>query len=369
MVLLVPGAVAGNGRTGAPRTIHNRQATGAAGLPAGPVPAMRVALLKTTVTRPKRPEGGDYFRALCVHGPFEFPQMTLLKTINQALVIAIGLAFAACGGSGQAYQVPQVDTLAPAPQGPGVVKLGNKIFSIPSPVQTVMLLTEIKAPYAKELALPTDGLSRFATKEKQALALGVCGADLAYAAAYQDGQRSMKTLKAVEQLSGQLNLSNAFSKQLLKGFEANINNRDSLLRFTGRAFRSADMYLKDEQRDDVSALVLAGGWIEGLYLTLGTVGTQVDPRVATLLAEQRHTLENLIELLGQYEAASELHASLKDLAVPYAGVASTYKFVQPTTDAANKTTYINSVTTAEVGPEALQAIINKVRAIRAAIIA
>jgi len=50
-------------------------------------------------------------------------------------------------------------------------------------------------------------------------------------------------------------------------------------------------------------------------------------------------------------------------------VASTYKFVQPTTDAANKTTYINSVTTAEVGPEALQAIINKVRAIRAAIIA
>ena len=77
----------------------------------------------------------------------------------------------------------------------------------------------------------------------------------------------------------------------------------------------------------------------------------------------------MIVLLGQNEASSDLVNSLKDLASAYQAVSSSYKFVQPTLDAVNKTTYINSVTTAEVSPEALQTIIQKVRAIRSSIIA
>ncbi|MBX2983621.1 MAG: hypothetical protein WBB32_13820 [Flavobacteriales bacterium] len=296
--------------------------------------------------------------------------MTLRKTSTWAAAFTLGLLLASCGGGGHAdQQGATADTLAIPEDGDGLVKVGDKLFSIPSPVQTAILIRELKAPYASDLPFSTDSIARFATKEKQALALGVYGADLAYVAIHKDGQRSMKTLKAIEQLSGKLNLSNAFDKDLMEGFKKNINNEDSLLRFTGKAFRAADMYLKNDQRNDVSAGVLAGGWIEGLYLTLGSTGEKVDPKIATRLAEQRHTLDNLIALLGQNEASSELVAALKDLATSYEGVSSSYKFVQPTLDAGNKTTYINSVTNAEVSPEALQTIIRKVRAIRSSIIA
>jgi len=61
--------------------------------------------------------------------------------------------------------------------------------------------------------------------------------------------------------------------------------------------------------------------------------------------------------------------SLQDLATAYEAVKTEYTFVQPMLDAVNKTTYINSVSKAEVPSEALQTIIRKVRAIRSSIIA
>ena len=294
--------------------------------------------------------------------------MMVRNTFNWAAAMTLGLTLFACGSSNEtSVQVPQ-DTLTNAGEGDGLVKVGGKLFSIPSPVQTAMLIRQLGLPFDNSLALSTDSVARFVSKEKRALAMGVYGADLAYVTIHKDGQRALKTLKAIEQLSSQLNLSNAFDKGLLDGFKKNINNEDSLLQFTGRAFRAADMYLKNDQQNDVSAAVLAGGWVEGLYLTLGAKGTKVDKKVATRLAEQKHTLDNLVALLEQSGGNPDLIASLKDLASAYGAVKNTYTFAQPTLDAANKTTYINSVTQAEIPEEALQTIIQKVRIIRSSII-
>ena len=296
--------------------------------------------------------------------------MTVRYTSKWAAAMTLGLLLAACGGGGRPEQgkVP-TDTLSTATEGDGLVKVGDKLFSIPSPVQTALLIRDLGLPYNNKLAFSSDSIARFTTKEKRALALGVYGADLAYVTIHKDGQRSLKTLKAIEQLSSQLNLSNAFDKDLMDGFKKNVNNEDSLLRFTGKAFRAADMYLKNDQRNDVSAGVLAGGWIEGLYLTLGSTGDKVDPKIVNRIAEQRHTLDNLIALLKQNNNSSALVDSLQGLATAYQAVDLKYTFVQPTLDAANKTTYINSVTKAEVPAAALQTIIRKVRALRSAIIA
>lgn len=296
--------------------------------------------------------------------------MTVRYTSPWAAAMTIMLLLGACGGSGDSDPVKApADTLSTAVEGDGLVKVGDKLFSIPSPMQTALLIRELGMPYDNKLALPTDSIARFTTKEKQALALGICGADLAYASVHKDAQRSLKTLKAIEQLSGHLNLSNAFDKELMEGFKKNINNQDSLLRFTGKAFRAADMYLKNDQRNDVSAGVLAGGWIEGLYLTLASTGDQVDLKIANRIAEQRHTLDNLIALLKQNNGSQALVDSLQDLATAYEAVRLNYTFVQPTLDAVNKTTFINSVSKAEVSAETLETIIRKVRAIRSAIIA
>ena len=297
--------------------------------------------------------------------------MTVRNTSNWAAAFTLGLVLVACGGgsSDTAPAVAAADTLKTTGAEDGLLKVGGKLFSIPSPVQTALLIRELGLPYDQGLPMGTDNTARFTTKEQRALAMGIHGADLAYATIHKDGQKSLKILKAIEQLSGELNLSNAFDKSLLEDFKRNISNEDSLLRFTGKAFRAADMYLKNDQRSDVSAGVLAGGWIEGLYLTLGAQDGKVSDKVAQRVAEQRHSLDNLILLLKQGGGSPALVDSLQGLSAAYNTVKTTYTYAQPTLDAEHKTTYVNSVTKAELPPEALQTIIRKVRAIRSSIIA
>lgn len=252
------------------------------------------------------------------------------------------------------------------------MKVGGKLFSIPSPLQTALLIRRSGMPYAKEMPLATEAAAKFAAKQQRALGLGMYGADLAYVTIHKDGQRALKTLQTIEQLSSQLELSNAFDKALLDRFKKSLNSEDSLLRLTGTAFREADGYLKSNERNDVSAWVLAGGWVEGMYLTIGQAGGKMDQAVVDRIGEQKHTLDDLIALLEQTDtekSATALIASLKDLQGAYSGVSSTYQYQQPTTDVAKKTTYINSVTKTTIAADQVKAIGEKVKAIRSTIIA
>lgn len=297
--------------------------------------------------------------------------MTVRNTSIWTSALVLGMMLAACGGggTGDVTDAGAKDSLNATPEHAGLLNVGGKIFSIPSPVQTALLIQDQGLPYNNALPFSTDSASRFTSKGRKALAMGVYGADLAYVTVHKDGQKALKTLKALEQLSSDLDLSHAFNKDLLEGFKNNLNNEDSLLRFSGMAFRSADQYLKMDQQEDVSAAILAGGWIEGLYLTVQDTTEKVDPKVIKRLGEQGHTLDNLIALLEQHGNDTALVASFKDLATAYKAVHVTYTFEQPTLDAANKTTYINSVTKTEVAPEDLKTIIQKVKAIRSSITA
>jgi hypothetical protein len=287
-----------------------------------------------------------------------------------AAPLVLGLFLASCGGGGETTQAPvTADTLKTVDDGNGLVNVGGELFSIPSPAQTALLIRKLGLPYDKALPMGTDSLARFATKEKQALAMGVLGADLAYTTIHKDGQRSIELLKSIESLASTLNLKNAFDAGMVEDFRKNVGNEDSLLLFSGKAFRAADQYLKNDQRNDVSAAVLAGGWVESLYLTLGASTGKLDERVGQRVAEQQHSLQNLITLLESTKASPALVDSLKGLSEAYAGVKSTYSFAQPTVDAGNKTTYINSITKVEIPAETLEAITRKIKSLRAAIIA
>ena len=289
-----------------------------------------------------------------------------------ALAAAMAALLSACNsGSPQDHAVNAgADSLSVKPGESGqLLNVQGKLFSIPSPVQAALLIKKADLPYRQSLPLATDSVQRFTSKDKRALALGMLGADLAYRTVYKDGQAAIKTLKAIEQVSSQLNLSNAFDKELVDAFKRNLSSEDSLLRFSGKAYRAADIYLKNDQQEDVSASVLAGGWIESLFLSLGDATDKLDPKVATRLAEQKNTLGNLIALLSQANTQPELVKQLQGLKTVLDGVKTTYTFVKPTLDVAKKTTYINSATSAEVPPETFNAIVAKVREIRSSIIA
>ena len=296
--------------------------------------------------------------------------------LKWAAPLGLVIALSSCGGGDPTQQtdIPKGDSLDTSANsgGAGLMNVGGRIFSIPSPVQTAVLIRKLGLPYQKDLPMPTAAAERMATKAQRALALGAFGADLAYVTVHKDGQRALNTLQMVQQLSGKLELSNAFDQEMLEGFKSSLNSEDSLLRFTGSAFRMADKYLKNNNRDDVSALVLTGGWIEGMFLTLSGASEKSDPMLTTRLGEQRKTLENLIALLEATDpdkTQGALIAGLKEALAAYDGVTATYQFQTPTVDAEKKTTYVNSTSSIEMTAEQFKLIAEKVKALRTLITA
>lgn len=294
-----------------------------------------------------------------------------LKTVGGS---AICLLLYSCGGpSGQEGAVVTTDTLATDPTtDPKVMKVGGKLFSLPSPVQTALLIRKLGLEYKQDLVMPTSMLDAMTTRNAKALAMGMYGADLAYLTMYKDGKRAVSTLQAIERLGRELNVGNAFDQPLMERFKNNLNNEDSLLLLGSAAYQAADRYLKSNERADISALVLAGGFVESLFLSTASPGALKDQNLANRIGEQKTTLGNLIGLMrdqAEQEGLSALTAQLVELDELFSGISRTYEYAEPVTEASTKTTYINSTSTVSITGDQLKAIATKVSAIRNSILA
>ena len=259
----------------------------------------------------------------------------------------------------------------PDADGSKTLHVDGRVFSVPSPAQTAIMLKSLGKGYDKSLAVQVDDATAMTTKEEKALLMGMYGADLAYSVAFQDGQTGLKVFKGIERVASDLSLSNAIDKSLVSRFMENMQNDDSLLVLSGVAFRAADKYLKENDRNDISSLVLAGGWIETMNISLSVYASEPDAQLASRIAEQRSALSNLITIMSSSssnEKVSDVLAGMNELNALFETIPVEYIFEKPTTDVENRTTFINSSTKVDLEGDVLQAISEQVKALRTRIL-
>lgn len=252
-----------------------------------------------------------------------------------------------------------------------LLKIGGKVFSIPSPIQTAFLLKSSGAAYSSEMLSPTSNASNLSTTAKKALNLGVYGADMGYATIYDQTQDAISYMAITKRLSSELGMTNIFDQNMLKRFESNLGNQDSLLALVSDAFKSADSYLKTNEQNDLSVLILAGGWIETLHFATNIVKSKDDQNIKNRIGEQKMTVKNLVNLMLPYQdnkAVADVINQLNELKDIYNGIEFNYTYKTASTDEENKTTTINSTSTVDMSPELLAEISARVEAIRSSIL-
>lgn len=295
----------------------------------------------------------------------------------RSLILAPGslvLLLTSCGGGGQEGDSHGADSLSTdqTVKETEVIGVAGHLFSVPSPAQAALAIKQAGLKYQQALTAPLDKGEARTSRMAQATLLGVYGADLSYATVHKDGKRVLTTLEAVEKLAAKLELSNAFDRSLMERFKSNMGSEDSLLRFSGIAFRAADQYLKTNEAEDVSSWLLTGGWIESMHLMLADPSTAQNQTLVARIGEQKKAIEGLTALVegankdGQSDA---LLAGLKELGAAMQALKTAYAYEPAVTDAAKKTTYINSRTTVEATPEQIAEIAAKVAAVRNLILA
>lgn len=224
----------------------------------------------------------------------------------------LALALVACNGP-QA----QEETLSTTTDTTATIRserTRNIFHSIPSPMETAGLLKKAGADYDKGILNDVKNVDNYTSASKQALNLGIYGADLSYSSVYNNTQESMLYTSCAQKLAKKLDVNNAFSQEVVDRLEKNRNDRDSLLSIISETYLEVDSYLKENQRDNISALMVAGGWVEGLYIATQIARTHDTPELRQRVAEQQLSLKDLLELIRTYSPDDAAVASvLKDL--------------------------------------------------------
>ncbi len=292
-----------------------------------------------------------------------------LRTIVWSAAI-VSLFLAGCDGCDRDPK-PNPDNNPTIDTANQVVSVGGALFSIPSPIQTSMLIKETGAKYNNSMLNSAKNAEKYTTKYKKALNVGIYGADVGYVTLYDNGQDGLGYMKSIRKLSDELGILGAFDEKTMNRFQNNLGKKDSMLSMVGDAYRASDAFLKDNDKKDIGVLILAGGWIETLYFTTTIAQNSNNPKVMERLGEQKYTLDNLIKALNPYGRQEEVKVLLEqlyELAYDFDAVAVEYKYVKPTTDEANKITTINSTSKVTITKEHLKSISDKIAAIRNSIV-
>lgn len=293
--------------------------------------------------------------------------MTILKSMFQKhyLVLALTVGFFASCGSDKREEdkedLIESDTVKTA-----VLNVGGELFSVPSPIQTAMLIQKSGVTYDKNVLNSSNKVNTYSTDFTRALNLGIYGADLGYVSLYNQTQDALGYLASIKQLTDKLGISAAFDGPTMDRIKNNITNKDSMMVLVGLAYRGSDAYLKDNQRTDISSLILAGGWIESMHFSLMAHKSKSTDQIRFRIAEQKQALTSIVKILKLYSTPEviALTGQLEELSKVYVEIQFKYNFVEPVTDTAKKMTYINSTTEVVVSDDQLKKIAEKLEEIR-----
>lgn len=301
------------------------------------------------------------------------------KVKKYALLAATAVMACSCAGTvnngSNANSGDSTSTLSQRNQGldpsrSALLKVNNRLFNVPSPMQLATMLKGFGQPYHKEILSDVGRRGDYTTTFKQALNVGVYGADLGYINAFDQLPDATSYFGAVRTLTTELGVLNTFNENTMQRIERNSGDKDSLLYIASMVYRESDAYLMNSERNEVGALIIAGGWVEGLYLLTHICSVdEMSESQYQIIGQQKHPLNNLIELLRPYYGTvgkdyDTFLENLSEIANIYDAITVKYTYKPAVTDEESKTTVINSESQVMITKQHVAAIAEKVGLIR-----
>ncbi|MCW3070159.1 MAG: hypothetical protein JWO44_49 [Bacteroidetes bacterium] len=221
--------------------------------------------------------------------------------LKSAMLIATGMLLASCGS-----ETPKDDNLsagtdttaAPEP----TAEVEDVSYSLPSPLQIASIFKKSGLKYKDGITSTLKDPSKYGTNLSKALNLGVYSADLSYTVLNKQNQEAMNYMKLCRQMADNLGMGSVFDQgNLSKRFEKNIGNEDSLAYIIAELQMVTDMYLDENDQQQVTSIVFAGAWVESMYVGSKVYEKGKDKSLNSKLAEQMTILGSIVNALKAQE--------------------------------------------------------------------
>ena len=205
-------------------------------------------------------------------------------------------------------------------------QIKDVMYNLPSPSEIPYLLQATGAEFNQSLVNDVKKVDQYTTRnDKAALNLGIYAADIGYLSSYEKTQQSITYLAATKSLADKLGVIGSFDLNELERFESNISNKDSLTSILDNSVKKTEIYLKDDSRNKLAALMLTGSFIEGLYISTGLIKSYpknllpddsrnlvLTPLMRVIL-EQEKSVDELVKMLATVEQADPVTTIVADL--------------------------------------------------------
>lgn len=229
------------------------------------------------------------------------------------LISSTAIILSACGGNKQEEVDASDDSVVAAGLDSQKISAQNVFNTIPSRDELLDLIKQANTEYNVTYLNNPDDVSKYFLESSRALNLGVYGADLNVASIYDQTQESMLFFKCVNIIAKTIGVSNSFDENMGDRMNANQANRDSTLNIISQAFKNADNTLQKNNRPGTSSLLVAGAWVEGLYIACQTAKESKNEAIIKETFNQKESLSNLIELIEVSKVTNEAAYILTDL--------------------------------------------------------
>ncbi len=285
--------------------------------------------------------------------------------------------FYACGPGKQSDEQAFLDSLQNATMDAPKISeevIADIIQQVPSPLEISYLLKDAGTEYDFNILNQPNNVSNYNSNFQKALNMGIYGTDLGYANIYEENQDAILYLNSIKGLANDLSIGQYFDFGTIARLATNSKNLDSLLLITTQNFNDINSYLQENQRSNLSVLLLTGGWLEALHITCQVAEKNPgNKQLIEKIGEQKIILDNIKLMLEYYTSdpsIADLHKNILDLEKAFAQIKITYTYAEPTMKEVNGILVVkdNSTTTINITEENVREIQQEVINIRKKII-
>lgn len=226
--------------------------------------------------------------------------------------LAATIMLASCGGSKTEAEddISATDTVKTEVS---AEPSNETFFQVPSPGEMLTFIKMVGGKNNKNVSFlnSPDNQKNYIDNKSKALNFGIYSCDLSYCSIFEIGSEALKYFKTVKQMGDQIGVSSAIQPEVLKRLEGNIGNPDSLSVITDDVYFSSFQTLESSKQGPTLSMVVVGGWIESLYIATSLGKYEANSPIVERLADQKYTLDNLIEFLKKYESDADVASVLK----------------------------------------------------------
>ena len=228
------------------------------------------------------------------------------------LVIVFVTAFSACRNSSKKndeFRLAGSETMHEAIVPDNDFNLDFSVgFS--SPIEIANLLQVRGVPFSQRYLASSLEASNQVSSFDKALAMCILGANLGYLNIYEKTGNSIEVLASIKKLAEGINVGQFFDFETIKRLSLSKSNLDSLLFLSVDSYNKIDRYLTDNNRGQLSALIITGAWIEAQYLVTQVIKQYPDDLLRDRIGEQKQFLNDLIRMMEPYCNLDRQYAGL-----------------------------------------------------------